>query len=217
MTTAFESLSMETLASACEFAAGMVKAQREDIDPDHSTDLEIHLKLAARRLRETDPALNKCSPIVFDVLTRLKQEHPEANIWARGHGFLDNPEVEADSPCPRCGAAMQATHAPWCERRDGTPVMASDEPLGIPEVFSRPGMEGARMSLSEWRQNALESRLTLIEDFLEIRDSAECDNCLSNRITEGLNATAEVLNNNIAQACKAIEERLTILEKENRA
>lgn len=196
MTTAFESLSMETLASACEFAAGMVKAQREDIDPDHSTDLEIHLKLAARRLRETDPALNKCSPIVFDVLTRLKQEHPEANIWACGHGFLDNPGADGDTA-------------------DQT---ASDEPTGaIPEVFSRPGMEQGRMNLMQFQLNGLESRLHLIEDFLEIRDSAECDNCLSNRITEGLNATAEVLNNNIAQACKAIEERLTILEKENRA
>ena len=28
--------------------------------------------------------------------------------------------------CPNCGADSQATHAPWCEERDGTPVDATD-------------------------------------------------------------------------------------------
>ena len=28
--------------------------------------------------------------------------------------------------CSHCGADMQATHAPWCEERDGTPVDATD-------------------------------------------------------------------------------------------
>ena len=29
---------------------------------------------------------------------------------------------EYDELCPRCGVGMQATHAPWCEFRDGTSV-----------------------------------------------------------------------------------------------
>lgn len=41
----------ETLASACEFAAGMVKAQGADTDKP-ACDLELHLNLAAKRLRE---------------------------------------------------------------------------------------------------------------------------------------------------------------------
>ncbi len=28
--------------------------------------------------------------------------------------------------CPNCGVNSQATHAPWCEERDGTPVDATD-------------------------------------------------------------------------------------------
>jgi len=31
-----------------------------------------------------------------------------------------------DEICPRCGVSMQATHAPWCEFGDGTPVPNED-------------------------------------------------------------------------------------------
>lgn len=34
--------------------------------------------------------------------------------------------VEPDDTCPRCGAAMQATHHPLCEHRDGTPTQLDD-------------------------------------------------------------------------------------------
>lgn len=89
--------SNETLADACEFAAGMVKAQGAGPDKP-ACDLELHLNLAAKRLRETGPASGKCNPIVFDILSRLKQEHPEANVWARGHGFLDAKDTDGATP-----------------------------------------------------------------------------------------------------------------------
>lgn len=34
--------------------------------------------------------------------------------------------AEPDDTCPRCGAAMQATHHPLCEHRDGTPTQLDD-------------------------------------------------------------------------------------------
>ena len=42
------------------------------------------------------------------------------NVW--GYYDLCNAPAGGDELCPRCGASMQGTHAPWCEFDDGTPV-----------------------------------------------------------------------------------------------
>ena len=48
--------------------------------------------------------------------------------WIRRDGFAtatmaaQQRRLEADDPCPRCRMAMQATHHPLCEFRDGTPT-----------------------------------------------------------------------------------------------
>jgi hypothetical protein len=114
-------------------------------------------------------------------------------------------EAERFGICDICWEKVEFIAAIKAEPADDSSDRGTSEELN---VFKRPGMESACMNLLEWRQNAFETRLNLIDDFLEIRDSAECDDCLSNRIVEGMNATTDALNNNITLAEKALEQRL---------
>jgi hypothetical protein len=40
------------------------------------------------------------------------------DVW----GYYDLSGYEPIDACSRCGVAMQGTHAPWCQARDGTPI-----------------------------------------------------------------------------------------------
>lgn len=62
------------------------------------------------------------------LLQAFKNEHPEANVWCKGEpitAVLDSDFWDSDD-CRLCGVNNQATHAPWCEYRDGTPVADID-------------------------------------------------------------------------------------------
>lgn len=62
------------------------------------------------------------------LLQAFKNEHPEANVWCKGEpitAVLDSDFWDSDD-CRLCGVNNQATHAPWCECRDGTPVSERD-------------------------------------------------------------------------------------------
>jgi len=65
-----------------------------------------------------------------DALRLLKK----IRVWIKKDGFAFHREALArkevgldDEVCPRCGAAMQATHNPLCQSRDGTPTALTDE------------------------------------------------------------------------------------------
>ena len=84
--------------------------------------------------------------------------------------------------CPNCGVNSQATHAPWCEERDGTPVDATDPVYFAGKLAVAVVAAHSRQCLTQpdWWQAVLVSFHDMLADtYLREDDSCNGDRYLT--------------------------------------
>ena len=167
--------------------------------PDELPDFFRLPKMAPTRMNLLDWRQNGFEQRLGDLEARLP--------IATGNDSAELAEWDSDY-CRLCGINKQATHAPWCEYRDGSPVAEIDRM----RIFSDTVNDRFDEHLA-----IVEKRLAALEDWADIDfdwpNNKETSNCIHELIAAGMTGVTADMQKTIDRLTGRIDEIQDLLLK----